>query len=336
MKYTPSTLSSWAKAIHKALNAAHVDGTRLFEQAGLDIATLRDPQGRYPVAAVNRLWELAAAATGDPAFGLAVARHTGTTTFHALGYSLQASTTLKEAFERMVRYLGVVINGTRPQFSLCDGLYRYQIAGPGSDIQLAAEAVDAFAYVTVRMCRGLWGPQFVPNHVRLCRPTPADTAPYAAAFRAPIEFAADENAIYFDAGALESPLEGAHPELARQNDEVAAQYLAQFENPGVQTRVRGILLEQLTHGEPSQEKVATALQMSARSLQRRLSEEGLTYKMLLDQTRRELALAYIADARYALNEITYLLGFSDASSFTHAFQRWTGQSPSAYRKNGFS
>jgi AraC-like DNA-binding protein len=77
--------------------------------------------------------------------------------------------------------------------------------------------------------------------------------------------------------------------------------------------------------------VAELLNMSARTLQRKLGDCGITYKEILDQTRRVLALAYLSAPRHTVSDITYLLGFSAGSSFTRAFRRWTGQSPSHWR-----
>jgi AraC-like DNA-binding protein len=78
--------------------------------------------------------------------------------------------------------------------------------------------------------------------------------------------------------------------------------------------------------------------MSLRTLQRRLNDEGASYKGILDETRRELAAHYMAESHRSINEITYLLGFSEPSNFSRAFRRWTGKSPSAYRAQspGFS
>ena len=130
---------------------------------------------------------------------------------------------------------------------------------------------------------------------------------------------------------LEQKLEGANPELARHNDEIVVRYLAQMQKQNLRARVHAALIEQLPQGEPSQKKIAEALHMSPRNFQRKLAEEGTSYTGLLSDTRRDLALSYVRDASYTLGEITYLLGFSDASSFNRAFKRWTGQSPSAFR-----
>ena len=73
------------------------------------------------------------------------------------------------------------------------------------------------------------------------------------------------------------------------------------------------------------------LLLSERSLQRKLADAGTSYREVLDDTRREMALAYLASKPHTLSEITFLLGFADSRSFSRAFRRWTGQSPSEYR-----
>jgi AraC-like DNA-binding protein len=274
---------------------------------------------------------LAVTATGDEAFGLTVARHVNQTTFHALGYSLTASTTLREAFERMLRYFRLISDAADLTFELDGDRYRFAICTPEHGPQPAPEAIDAFTFLAVRLCRGLYRREFSPSAVSLQRAMPHNISAFERAFRAPLEFSAKQNGIWFARDVFEQKLEGANPELARHNDEIVVRYLAQMQKQNLRARVHAALIEQLPHGEPSQEKVAAALHMSPRNFQRKLAEEGSSYTELLNDTRRDLALSYVRDPGYSLGEITYLLGFSDASSFNRAFKRWTGQSPSAYR-----
>ena len=93
------------------------------------------------------------------------------------------------------------------------------------------------------------------------------------------------------------------------------------------------IVDELPSGLPSDELIAKAVSMSTRSLRRRLSAEGTTYSQLLDAVRRELAERYIADTSRSLGEISYLLGFSELSSFSRAFKRWTGKIPGEYRRS---
>ena len=331
MKQAATALTSWAKAIRKALDAAGVDSARLFAEAGLDRAALDDPNARYAVDATTRLWRLAVDATGDETFGLTVARHVNQTTFHALGYSLIASDTLREAFERMLRYFCLITDAADLSFGLDGDHYRFSISPPASSPQPAPEAIEAFSFLVVRLCRGLYRRDFSPQAVSFTRSVPRNLAAYERAFRAPLKFGDTQNAIWFSRDVFEQKLEGANPELARHNDEIVVRYLAQMQKQNLRARVHAALIEQLPHGEPSQQKVATALHMSPRNFQRKLAEEGTSYTELLNDTRRDLALSYIRDPGYGLGEITYLLGFSDASSFNRAFKRWTGKAPSAYR-----
>jgi AraC-like DNA-binding protein len=96
--------------------------------------------------------------------------------------------------------------------------------------------------------------------------------------------------------------------------------------------VREVLTQRLQGSEPSQEEVAEVLNVSARTLQRKLGDSGITFKEILDETRHAMALAYLSSPQHSVSEITYLLGFSCSSSFTRAFRRWTGLSPSDWRE----
>lgn len=332
MPHEATSLTSWARCIRAALDERGIDGLALIREAGLDPALLADNNARYPLAGTARLWQLAVAACGEDAFGLTVGRYVNHTSFHALGYSLLASATLKDAFERLVRYFRIVSDAAELRFERHGEIYRFSIEALPGDQQPAAESLDALLSVLIRLCRFLHGPGFRALAVRLRRPAPADTLPYERVFKAPVEFAASDNAIDFERASLERPLASANPELARHNDAVIARYLANFETRNVSGRVHAALVDTLPHGEPSQDAIAARLHMSSRNLQRRLAEEGETYKEILNRTRQDLALSYIRDPAYSVSEITYLLGFSDTSSFSRAFKRWTGRSPRHFRE----
>ena len=111
-----SILGAWVKAVGRALDAAGCDGSTLLEEAGFDPRELTGCDTRCPLAKASRLWAIALSATGDPAFGVKLARHFNHTTFHALGYGLSASSSLKEAFERVQRYAHVVSDAVEYRF----------------------------------------------------------------------------------------------------------------------------------------------------------------------------------------------------------------------------
>jgi AraC-like DNA-binding protein len=183
----------------------------------------------------------------------------------------------------------------------------------------------------LRMCRSLIGHDYSPIRIEFRRARPAAIDDFHRLLRAPLYFDAARTRLVFDSDAIERTLDGGNPELARQNDAIAFQYLSQLERDNIRGRVREVLTERLARGEPSQAQVAEILNTSARTLQRRLGESGTTYKEILDETRRVLALAYLSAPRHTVSDVAYLLGFSAGSSFTRAFRRWTGQSPSDWR-----
>lgn len=321
-------LVTWVRAICRALDAAGCDSAALLAEAGLDLTSLDGPTARCPITPVSRLWRAAVDATGDPAFGLKVASHIKQTTFHALSFGLSASSTLKEAFERVQRLCHVASDAIEYEFSRRGSEYHFVIE-PADDVPF--ESVDAVVAAYLRMCRSLTGRDYSPLRIDLQRPAPANVADFQRVLRAPLQFGAAQTRLVFDCDAIERPLDGGNPELARHNDAIALEYLSQIERENIQWRVREVLTQRLGKGEPSQDHVAELLNMSARTLQRKLGDSGLTYKQILDETRRVLALAYLSAPRHTVSDVTYLLGFSAGSSFTRAFRRWTGQSPSDWR-----
>lgn len=323
-----TTLATWAKAICGALDAAGCDVPDLLARAGFDPESLNEPTGRCPFEQGVALWRCAIAETGDPAFGLKVASHIKHTSFHALSYGLSASSTLKEAFQRVCRYCHVVSDAVEYQFVRCGSEYHFVIEAAEG---VPFESIDAVIGGYLRMCRSFVGHHYSPLRIEMRRPCPQHLDEFQAVLRAPLHFECAENRMVFDCKSVERVLEGANPELARHNDAIALQYLARIERGNMQARVREVLLGRLKYGEPSQEDVAALLSMSARTLQRRLGESGGTYKDILDETRHALALTYLSVPENSLSDVTYLLGFSACSSLTRAFRRWTGLSPSAWR-----
>ena len=332
MTTEPTTLASWTRALRKQLDALGLDSAALCREAGFDPSRLDEPNARCPLSQTTRLWQLAVAASGDPALGLRTSQYVTPTTFHALGYALVASSSLREMFERIVRYHRVVSDALELELRECADSYEFRFRVPPGSPPPAAEALDAFAAIYVRSCRNRLDRDFVPLAVQLQRPAPQDPQPWHQVFRAPLLFAAPENLLRFPREAFERRLDDGNPELAEHNETVLERTLEQLQVATWSSRVRACLQVQLPAGEPSAERIAQALHLSLRSLQRHLAQEGLGYDRLLAETRQQLALQHMRDPRCSISEIAYLLGFADTSSFSRAFKRWTGQTPSQYRE----
>lgn len=326
-----TTLNTWAICVARTLEARGIDSDRLFREADLDPEVMRDPNGRYPVSRMSRLWKMAATAAGDPCIGLRAAEYVQPATFHSLGLAVLASQTLEDALRRGARFSRIVSNAVEMSVEdVPDGIQ--QTIRFREDIPPVDEAIDLYMASTLKMGHILTGGKAQPLRISLRRSvTPAMEIEFRSFFMAPIEFEARENAFLITHELARRPLPMANPALARQNDQVVMDYLAKFDTARISERVRAELISRLPAGEPSRAEVAAALFFSEKTLQRRLRDEETSFQAILDETRRELAQQYLRDGRASVCEITFRLGFSDQSSFTRAFKRWTGRAPGEFR-----
>lgn len=331
----PSTLSSIVLLITKALDAEGIDSKQVLIRAGLNPAHLNDSNARYSYPAVIHLWKMAAKMTGDPCFGFKAASFRHPTTLHALGYTWLASETLGDALQRAARYVRITNTALTAVFEKTDIGYRFSIDlnKEWRGIQPADEAIDFSVALVIDMCRSCYGADLNPILLEVSRPKiPKCVKQYEALFNSPIRFSSDNTAIYFDETDIARRLPSTNAELVRANEKIIVDYLARLDKNNITTQVKSKLLELLPSGNFTEEAILQHLHLSQRTLQRKLKDEGTTFKEMLDETRKELAKEYVNDSSLSLSEITYLLGFSEQSNFTRAFKRWQGRSPSAYRE----
>ena len=329
-----STIGSAAKLIYQGLLSYRIDPEPLFREAGIELEQLNDPYSRFPMAKLQKLWRLCVERTGDESFGLTVAKQMQPAALHGLGFAWLSSDTLRDALRRLVRFS-----------RLLNTLINYKIEETADDFCLVSCGLEKwpdFAYVAsdaafaifLRMCRiTVVEEDLHPKAVYMIRPEPANSEPYKAYFSAPLYFESGVNKLVFDKTEIDKPLQMANPELARLNDETVIRYLARFDRQDIVVQVRSRIIEQLPTGMPDPAQIADSISISLRKMQRKLKEENTSYRALLEETRRELALQYMKEHRHSISEITYMLGFSEPSNFTRAFKRWTGYSPSDYRNN---
>ena len=328
---TPTVLSSWTRVLVTALRARGIDPGPLAVEAGLEPAMLAAADSRLPLAATTRLWQLAVRETGDEAIGLWVSKHSTHTTFHALGYAFMASRTLREGLERVVRFNSMVSDAANVTLAEHGDTCTLGWFLRGHELRPADEAMEAVIASILRAGRKLASHDFAPERVVLMRPRPAGDSSFRQFFRCDIRYGADRYALDFSRKTLEQPLAGGNEDLARSNDRVGEEYLARLELGSVATRVRTSLVKELPNGVQTQDFFAKRLGLSGRSLQRKLQAEGTSFNQVLNETRLDLARSYLRQQpAHSLTEIAFLLGFSDTSSFSRAFHRWTGVAPSAY------
>ena len=197
-------------------------------------------------------------------------------------------------------------------------------------LRLSNEATLASA---VSLARQVCPVPFSPIEVLVQHPAPRSTAFHEAWFGCPVLFQADQDAVHISRDALDRANilgdEGISRYLMLHLDAELADVEAP---PNIVRKAKDAIAQALNEGSPNMAVIAKGLGLSARSFHRRLSDHGLSFQTLTEETRRELAEGLLRDPAHSLAEIAYLTGFSEQSSFSRAFKRWLGTTPAAYRK----
>lgn len=327
---TGTSLSSLCRPLWRLIEQYDISPDTLFHEAGLEPASMDEPRARYDSKHLEAAWLKASELIKDPCFGLRIADFWSPTDLHALGYAFLASSTLRTGFKRIARYAYVVDNSIG--FSLQDdGDYVCLISNMSRQFPTVAEEDAIWSHI-ISLCRAVDSEELKPTEVQLRHQKLSCDEEYNKYFRCPIRFEAGRSAVIFKKLDVDDPLPAKNRELALVNDKILSRYLSSLRESDYVKRVKKAIADDLPTGTPRREKIADALYLSVRSLHRKLAAQDTTYSRLLDGVRRELAEQYILDPTRSLNEIVFLLGFSEASAFTRAFKRWTGQTPKAYRE----
>jgi AraC-like DNA-binding protein len=311
-----------------------IDPTALFREAGLDPERLSKPRARYPGKEARLAWSRASEIVGDPGFGLTSAEVWEPTDFHALGIAFLASTTLRNALNRLVRYHALVDNQT--SYSLVEqgdqAILSFNLEQDAGDEPAILE--DSRWAVVLDACRRVYGPDLDPLEITFLHADPgAAMGKFYGFFRCPMRFGEPVSSLTFPAAVLDKPLPASNRELALAHDRVLGEFVGRLQRDDIVSRTKSAISDWLPSGNFTSEAVAGALHMSPRSLQRKLAAEDTTFRQLVEQVRQELARSYLADGRFTLLEISYLLGFSTQSAFSRAFKRWMGSTPQEFRNS---
>jgi len=321
-----------AGPLWKQLEDYGLDPKPIFEKAGVDPECIYDANARIPEKSFSSLFQLSLEASHDPFFGLRTEKYFRPAHLGALGFAWLASTTIRTAFERMSRYskffsavLNVTLHEEADNFYICFSSARpSQYENVREDSQLA---------MTMKCCRVIAGERFRAARVTFRQKEPPDTSYYFEFFRCPLEFEAAETSMVIPVELADMRLTGSNDELANLNEHIVVKYLAHAEKTDVVNRVKAGIIDGLGSGDVTETLIAEKLHMTPRNLHRKLAKEDTSFKHLLNEVRQDLAHQYIHDRTMTLTEISFMLGFSEVSSFSRAYKSWTGKPPSEVRQS---
>ncbi|MFT3768091.1 MAG: AraC family transcriptional regulator [Minicystis sp.] len=318
------------------LEGAGLDPAPLLAEAGVGAADLADPDQRIAMDRYVALWRIAAPRFPSGSLGLTMGASFELNHGNLLTYMAAHSTTLGEAVQQAERYRHLVHEMLLPILDVegGDALLRQPLHPGVSRLGALAEGIVA---TWVKSFSLYLGKEWWPREVWLQHDAPRDLRPYDAAFRCPVRFGMPETRMIADREALDQPLSLANPRLRTYLEDQARIQLDRLpREDGLAARVRCLLVDELRGGDPSQDRIARRVALSPRTLQRRLKEEGVVFNDLLDEQRREMCERYLQDRSLSIQEIAFLLGYTERSSFYRAFRRWTGGTPQELRKGGLA
>ena len=321
-------------ALPALLRRYGVNPVEVLEDAGLGARALDDPDAVIPYVAMGRLAQLAAERTKCPHIGLEITSATQTRSLGPVGELMRNAPTLGDALRDFAEHnhrlsRGGVVYLVSDRHGAYFGYAVIQPVGAGYDVICDGAAMAAF-----RLVSELALPEAAPvREVLLSRSAPKDSRPYLKAFGVNVRFDAEQTALALPLTLLRRPVPGADPgERKRLQEKVASlRFAGELDTV---TRLRRALRVALLRGPIAAGKICWELQISRRTLHRRLEAQGLRYQQVVDETRYEHARQLLSHTLLGVGEVGMVVGYPDPSAFTRAFARWTGMKPSAWRRCG--
>jgi AraC-like DNA-binding protein len=302
----------------------------VLRHAGLPMGLFSQPRILVTTEEFFALYRAIAEVSPDPGIGLRLGTEQRIERYDPIAIAALCTRSFRDALQRLARYKQL----TCPEeIQLIDSGHECAVH---FDWLLAQEAepgllVDVcFAWIVSIARRGTGSP-IRPKRVELHRPA-AHQPIYEAHFECPVKFKAARNILVFRKADMEGPFLTYNPDLlATVAPQLEVELRRQLARSTTSEQVKNLVKRLLAGQRPSIQDVARELHVSSRTLQRRLTEERITFQQLLEDARRELARHYLLHSSLELNETAYLLGYADANSFFRAFHTWEGTTPGQWR-----
>jgi len=308
-----------------------VDLGELLEAAGVREGIFEDRENQIPYANYGRLLSECERRSNCKYIALLIAQHTRLADLGLAGQIALCAENAGEGLQRFVDFFNLHSSASTASLITSGDFARlvYTISGHGitstRQLQLGAVVVE------YNILRELFGSTWRPTVITVASAPPADPRPVQKFFDAPLRFDSDESAAVFERRWLDQRLPPVDP-LVRQRVESEARARRAAILGDLPATVRRILRKQLIIGDCSMEQLAATLGIHRRTLGRRLREHGVQYGELLESVTGDVARQLLRDTELQVQQVAEALHFSSAANFATAFRRWTGMTPSKYRR----
>ncbi|WP_283786785.1 AraC family transcriptional regulator [Bermanella sp. WJH001] len=319
------------RLVHEAMLAMNVNVAEIYQQCGITLDHIEDKKARLKHRANTKFWQVAEAVTGDHSIGLHVAEHVPLYRGQVLEYLFLSSQTFGDGLNRALNYQRLLSDVAQSYLDV-NGEQASLVFDTALGDEVDHHFIECIIFGVIRFFKSITQDQFSPSMIQLIFDEPSNKAEYERVFQCSVEFNRPKNVIVFPSAILEFQSQHAEPDLIDLHQEVAQAHVEKIEKQDLVYQIRQVLSEHLDKKEVSLELVAQSLGLSPRSLRSQLSALDTSFNQVLSEYRTFLAKRLLERTQEPVEEICYLLGFSEVSAFYRAFKRWTGMTPIEYRK----
>ena len=304
------------------------------DEAGIDKAVLTDPTIQVPLINHAKLLNITSKALEDDCLGLHIGSKTEPIAFGAIGFAIMNSKDINAALENLSKYSSAYTRGCF--FELNKGEttsnfdFGYNI--PELGIMERRQEAELTLSLVVSIVRKISGENWRPVKILFEHPQPVNTSEHKRIFGAPVEFNNAINTIVFNNEFLKVPVKSAQSTLYAVIEEHLQKVIdSQSKSYDFVIKINNLVAREFINGVPTIDWAAEQLNMTRRTLQRRLEKKNIVFSEIVDEVRRNMAIEYVEKSTISLTEISYLLGYSHLSAFCRSFRRWTESSPQSFR-----
>lgn len=329
MRRESTTSVAWVKLIVDSLKQQGFDCASLCQEAGIPARHLFDPEQRISQKSVTRLWDIAENAINNPCIGISVGQQLDFQHLSVVGYSLLSSEHLGQVLQRLTRYQRLIGEAIQPfQTDEAPEI----IVFDRIDHSISRHSMEAAIMGLLTVIKKISSSKITPASVTFTHAASTNKRLYEEAFGCPVFFDHAQDALHLFPATLKNSIARPSNELFQKSDTLIDESLTALLQSDWQLQLRNFLFDKIPQGEPNINDVAGDLGVSAQCLQQKLALEDMSFSQMVDEVRKEKAHHYIHKKELSLQQIAYLLGYTQEHCFLTAFKRWFGVSPSQYRR----
>ena len=324
-------LTTWIYALHRALVEDGYDADALMKRAGFDFGTISSTSEYIAKEVVNRVWVEVERTTRDDAYCLKTIPFVSDTYLNSLIITVQACESIDDVVRSLLKYYRLVDGTSKITLSVAESVF-LSISNRCDDIPAPNQDIDLIFGLIIKHAPTLMIDEISPISVRFARPEPKNIEAYLKYFPCPVYFGQTKNSIEFPLQSPTQAIPSANPALSKHLEDYLSSRLINVIGGGIAEDVNREIIHLLPEGTPKLRDVARRLNISERTLQRKLQKYDIDFSSLLNKARLELAKKYLKAPNKTIQETAYKLGFTESGNFIRFFKQHTGQTPNDFVK----